>query len=108
MRLGMYAMLREGSAWHDLQEVSKAITEHKVDSRFATMISDDTHPHTLVANGHLDHIVRRAVSFGIDFVTAIQMVTLNCAQCFQMDHELGSITPGKCADIVFIDNEKDI
>ena len=42
MRLGMYAMLREGSAWHDLQEVSKAITEHKVDSRFATMISDDT------------------------------------------------------------------
>lgn len=93
MRLGMYAMLREGSAWHDLQEVSKAITEHKVDSRFATMISDDTHPHTLVANGHLDHIVRRAVSFGIDFVTAIQMVTLNCAQCFQMDHELGSITP---------------
>ena len=102
MRLGMYAMLREGSAWHDLQEVSKAITEHKVDSRFATMISDDTHPHTLVANGHLDHIVRRAVSFGIDFVTAIQMVTLNCAQCFQMDHELGSITPGKCADIVFV------
>ena len=73
MRLGMYAMLREGSAWHDLQEVSKAITEHKVDSRFATMISDDTHPHTLVANGHLDHIVRRAVSFGIDFVTAIQL-----------------------------------
>lgn len=108
MRLGMYAMMREGSAWHDLQEVSKAITEHRVDSRFAVLISDDTHPHTLVANGHLDHIVRRAVSFGIDFVTAIQMVTLNCAQCFRMDHELGSIAPGKCADIVFIDNECDI
>ena len=37
-------------------------------------------------------------------MTAIQMVTINCAQCFQMDHELGSIAPGKCADIVFIDN----
>ena len=101
MRLGMYAMFREGSAWHDLEEVSRSIREHDIDTRFAVMISDDTHPYTLVEDGHLDHIVRRAVGFGIDPVTAIQMVTINCAQCFQMDHELGSITPGKCADIVF-------
>ncbi|MBQ2668184.1 MAG: adenine deaminase [Clostridia bacterium] len=108
MRLGMYAMMREGSAWHDLVEVSRAITEHEVDSRFAVMVSDDTHPHTLLNQGHLDHIVRRAVSFGVDFVTAVQMVTLNCATCFKMDDQIGSITPGKCADIVFIDNEQDI
>lgn len=101
MRLGMYAMLREGSAWHDLHEVAKSITEHEVDSRFACLISDDTHPHTLISQGHLDHIVRRALEEGIDPLTAIQMVTINTAQCFQMDHELGSIAPGKCADIVF-------
>ena len=104
MRLGMYAMLREGSAWHDLQNVSKAVTENEVDTRFACLISDDTHPHTLINQGHLDHIVRKAVSYGIDVVSAIQMVTINCAQCFQMDHDFGSITPGKCADIVFIDD----
>lgn len=104
MRLGMYAMLREGSAWHDLKEVSKAITENDVDSRFAVLISDDTHPNTLLNYGHLDHIIRRAIEEGIDPITAIQMVTINCAQCFRMDHELGSITPGKCADIVFIEN----
>lgn len=108
MRLGMYAMMREGSAWHDLQEVSRAITEHTVDTRYAVMISDDTHPHTLLSQGHLDHIIRRALSFGVDFITAVQMVTINCAQCFQMDHEIGSITPGKCADIVFLDNERDV
>lgn len=108
MRLGMYALMREGSAWHDLQEVCKAITEHEVDSRYAVMISDDTHPHTLVSGGHMDHIIRRAMSFGVDFVTAVQMVTLNCAQCFRMDHELGTIAPGKCADIVFINNERDV
>ncbi len=107
MRLGMYALLREGSAWHDLKEVSRAITQNEVDSRFACLISDDTHPHTLLENGHLDHIVKRAIAEGIDPVTAIQMVTLNCAQCFRMDHELGSITPGKCADIIFIDNLED-
>lgn len=108
MRLGMYALMREGSAWHDLQEVCKAITQHKVDSRFAVLISDDAHPHTLVSSGHLDHIIRRALSFGVDFITAVQMVTINCAQCFRMDHEIGSIAPGKCADIVFIDNERDV
>lgn len=102
MRLGMYAMFREGSAWHDLHEVAKSITQHKIDTRFAVLISDDTHPYTLKSSGHLDHIVRRAVEEGIDVVTAIQMVTINCAQCFQMDQDLGSIAPGKCADLVFL------
>ncbi len=104
MRLGMYAQLREGSAWHDLHEVAKAITEHTVDTRFACLISDDAHPHTLTALGHMDHILRRAVEEGIDPVTAIQMATINTAQCYQMDHELGSIAPGKCADMVFLED----
>lgn len=104
MRLGMYAMLREGSAWHDLHEVAKAVTEHKVDSRYACLISDDTHPHTLIKHGHLDHIVRRAIEEGIDPITAIQMVTINVAQCFQLDHELGSVAPSKCADLVLLDD----
>ena len=107
MRLGMYAMLREGSAWHDLHEVAKAVTDHTVDSRYACLISDDTHPHTLIQQGHLDHIVRRAIEEGIDPVTAIQMVTINVAQCFQLDHELGSVTPSKCADLVLLDSLED-
>ncbi len=104
MRLGMYAMFREGSAWHDLKEVSKAITNREVDSRFACLISDDTHPNTLQSAGHLDHIVKRAIEEGIDPITAIQMVTINVAQCFQLDHDMGSITPSKCADMVLIDD----
>ena len=104
MRLGMYAMFREGSAWHDLQEVAKAITERKVDSRYACLISDDTHPHTLIQHGHLDYIVKRAIEEGIDPVTAIQMVTINVAQCFQLDHDMGSVAPSKCADLVLIDD----
>ncbi len=104
MRLGMYAMLREGSAWHDLKEVAKAITRREIDSRFACLISDDTHPNTLQEKGHLDYIVKRAIEEGVDPVTAIQMVTINVAQCFQLDHEMGSITPSKCADMVLIDD----
>ncbi|MGF6907701.1 adenine deaminase [Fusobacterium sp. PH5-44] len=108
MRLGMYAQFREGSAWHDLHEVAKSITENPIDTRFATLVSDDTHPNTLVSKGHMDHILRRALEEGIDVITAIQMVTINTAQCFRMDHELGSITPSKCADIVFLDNLMDL
>ena len=104
MRLGMYAMLREGSAWHDLKEVGKAIVNEQIDSRFACLISDDTHPNTLQSYGHLDYIVKRAIQEGIDPITAIQMVTINVAQCFQLDHDMGSVTPSKCADLVLIDN----
>lgn len=104
MRLGMYAMLRYGSAWRDLPTLTPAILENDLDTRYAMMVSDDTHPYTLVRDGHLDHILRTAVSLGFDPITAIQMVTINCAQCFQMDQDLGSIAPGKCADIVFLDD----
>lgn len=102
MRLGMYAQLREGSAWHDLHEVVRSITEYSIDTRFACLVSDDTHPHTLIHDGHLDHIVRRAIREGVNPVTAIQMVTINVAQCYRMDQELGSVSPGKLADILLL------
>lgn len=104
MRLGMYAQFRYGSAGQDLPALAKAITAHEIDTRFACLVSDDTHPHTLVSEGHLDYILRVAVDCGIDPITAIQMVTINTAQCFQMDGDLGSIAPGKCADMVFLDD----
>ena len=100
----MYAQLREGSAWHDLQEVAKAITNHEVDSRFACLVTDDSHPNTLTKKGHLDYVVRKAIMEGIDPLEAIQMVTINVAQLYHLDTEMGSITPGKCADMVLIDN----
>ncbi|MEG1879050.1 MAG: adenine deaminase [Pseudoflavonifractor sp.] len=107
LRLGMYAMLREGSGWQDLHAVAPAITQNKVDSRFAVLVTDDAHPHTLMSQGHVDRLLRRAVEEGIDPIVAVQMVTLNCAQCFQMDRDLGSITPGKCADMVLFEDLTD-
>ncbi len=104
MRLGMYAQMREGSAWHDLKNLVPAIRDNKVDTRFACLVTDDSHPHTLTKKGHLDHVVRRAIEEGIDPVTAITMVTINTAECFKMGDELGSIAPSKCADMVLIDD----
>jgi len=108
MRHGMYALMRYGSAWHDMPVIIRAILDNHIDDRFACLISDDTHPDTLIQDGHLDHIVRCAIQEGLDPVKAIQYVTINPATCFRMDHEMGSIAPGKCADIVFFDDLQDI
>ncbi len=102
LRLGMYVMLREGSAWHDLKETIRAITETGLDSRHAMMVTDDTHPDTLINVGHMNHVVRRAVEEGLDPITAVQMATINVAEYFRLGHDLGSISPGKCADIIFV------
>ncbi|TGE33294.1 adenine deaminase [Desulfosporosinus sp. Sb-LF] len=99
MRLGMYAMIREGSAWDDLPEVIKAITEHEIDTRLALLVSDDLHADTIIKRGHMDYIIRLAVSMGVRPVTAIQMATLNTACCFGMERDIGSISPGRFADI---------
>ncbi|SKC41221.1 adenine deaminase [Maledivibacter halophilus] len=104
MRLGMYVQLREGSAWHDVKETVRSITENNIDTRFATLVSDDTHPDTLITKGHMDHIVRRAIEEGVNPITAIQMATINVADCFNMNRDLGSISPGKWADILLIED----
>ncbi len=107
-RLGMYANIREGSAWHDLKECSRAITEEKVDTRFFTLVSDDTHPDTLISQGHLDYIIRRAIEEGIEPITAIQMATINCATSFNKQADLGSISPSRFADMVVFSDLKKI
>ena len=104
VRLGMYAKLREGSAWHNLKDLAPAIINNDIDTRLCCLITDDNHPRTNLVEGHIDRVLRLAVSLGIDPVTAIQMVTINTATCFHMEREIGSITPGKCADIVFLNN----
>lgn len=108
MRRGMYAQMRYGSAWHDMPTIIRAILDNHIDDRFACLISDDTHPDTLIQYGHIDYIVRCAIKEGLDPIKAIQYVTINPATCIRMDHEMGSITPGKCADIVFFDDLNDI
>ncbi|MGI6596628.1 MAG: adenine deaminase [bacterium] len=102
LRLGMYAKLREGSAWHDIKATVKSITEHNIDSRRAVLVTDDTHPNTLLTVGHLNHVVRRAIEEGVNPIRAIQMATLNAAECFGVSRDLGSIAPGRCADILFV------
>ena len=100
VRLGMRAMLRLGSAWFDVAAQLKAITEAGLDSRNFVLCTDDSHSGTLVNEGHMDRVVRHAIACGLKPITAIQMATLNTATHFGLERELGSITPGRRADVI--------
>lgn len=100
VRQGMRAMLRLGSAWYDVASQIKAVTEDGLDPRNFILCTDDSHSGTLVNDGHMNRVVRHAIDEGCNPVTAIQMATINTAQHFGLDRELGSIAPGRRADLV--------
>jgi len=100
VRQGMRAMLRFGSAWYDIAPQIKAITEHRLDPRNFILCTDDRFATTLMTDGHVDDIVRYAIKQGLPPLTALQMVTINTASHFGLERELGSITPGRRADLI--------
>ena len=104
VRQGMKAMLRYGSAWHDVAAQVGAITEKKLDSRRFILCTDDSHAHTLSREGHMDRVLRHAISVGLRPMTALQMMTINTAEHFGLTREIGMIAPGRWADIVLARN----
>ncbi|MBE7432495.1 MAG: adenine deaminase [Anaerolineales bacterium] len=104
VRQGMKAMLRYGSAWFDVAAQVKAITEKKLDSRHFLLVTDDSHAATLTEEGHMDRVLRHAVSEGLNPMTAIQMMTINTAEHFGLGKEMGMIAPGRWADIVLVED----
>jgi adenine deaminase len=104
LRAGLHVQIREGSAWRDVKEVIKVITEYKVDTRNISLVTDDVYPETLITKGHMNHVVRRAIEEGLDPVTAIQLATINSARYFHMENDIGSISAGKFADLLLIED----
>ncbi len=104
IRQGMKVMLRFGSAWHDVAEGVRAITEMGLDSRRILLCTDDCHSETLVSEGHVNRAVKQAIANGISPITAIQMTTLNTAEHFGVSKQVGMLAPGRFADILLVDN----
>ncbi len=103
-RQGMKVMMRLGSAWHDVVEQVKAVTEDKLDPRHFILCTDDSHSETLIKDGHMDRVVRHAIAQGLDPIVAIQMATLNTAEHFGVSNDMGMIAPGRYADILIVDD----
>jgi len=101
--VGMYVLLREGSACHELSHLMKGITQYN--SRRCLLCSDDRQPKTILEKGHLDEHMRMLTKAGIDPIVAIQMASLNAAECFRL-FDRGALAPGLRADIVLLDDLK--
>ncbi len=101
-RQGMKVMMRLGSGWKDVAAQARAITEGRLDPRRFLLCTDDCHAETLVEEGHMDRVVREAIVQGIPPVVAIQMATLNVAEHFRVDREVGLLAPGRYADILLV------
>ncbi len=102
VRQGMKAMLRLGSAWHDVAQQIRAVTEARLDPRHFILCTDDSHSLTLVEEGHVDRAVKKAISQGLPPLVAIQMATLNAAEHFGVARQVGQIAPGRYADILLV------
>ncbi len=101
IRRGLYVLLRQGSACHDLRRLAKGVNEQN--SRRCLLCSDDRQPKTLLQEGHIDNLLQICVSEGIPAITAIQMATLNAAECYGLK-DRGAIAPGLRADFVLFEN----
>ncbi len=100
VRQGMKSMMRLGSAWYDVESQITAVTEKGLDPRNFILCTDDCHSGTLVHDGHVNRAVRHAIDCGTDPLVALQMATINAATHFHLDRELGSIAPGRRADVI--------
>jgi len=106
VRQGMRAMLRLGSAWYDVESQITAVTEKGLDPRGFILCTDDCHSGTLVNDGHMNRVVRHAIDCGLDPLIALQMATINTATHFGLERELGSIAPGRRADVILTSDLK--
>ncbi len=104
LRLGFALMVREGSLARNLADLLPAVTP--ITLRRSLLVTDDCHPEDLVQRGHLDHLLRLAVSLGLDPLSAITMVTLNPAGYFGVK-DRGAIAPGLAADLVLLQDLKE-
>jgi adenine deaminase len=107
-RQGMKVMMRLGSAWHDVAEQIRAVTEDGLDPRHFLLCTDDSHSGTLVNDGHMDRVVRHAIELGVDPINAIQMATINTAEHFGVDRQMGLIAPGRSADILLVSDLENV
>jgi adenine deaminase len=101
---GMYVMLRQGSACHDLENLLPGVNADN--SRRCVLCSDDLQPKSILAQGHIDNDLRLCVKNGLDSMIALRMASLNAAECFGLK-DRGGFAPGLRADIVLVNDIQD-
>ena len=101
---GQFIMIREGTAARNLEALMPLLTGKYADR--CMFCTDDKHPNDLLEKGHIDYIVKKAISLGADPIIAVKVACHNAARYFLLNNR-GGISPGYLADFVIIDNFQD-
>lgn len=103
--LGLHLLIRQGSVARDLEALLPAITPQN--ARRCLFVTDDKHLDDLILEGSVDLNIRLAITNGLPAISAIQMATLNAAECYGLQH-VGAIAPGYQADLLLLDGLESI
>ena len=106
LRLGYWVMVREGAVRNELEAIKNIFTKD-IDFRRLTLTTDSMDPEGFMGKGFLDAVLKKALHLGVSPEVAFQMVTINVAEHFYPDHLIGSLAPGKMADMVLIPSPKE-
>jgi adenine deaminase len=99
LQKGMRVLIREGSVSKDLHALAPILTERN--SPYLAFCTDDRNPMDIAEHGHLDHLIRTAISLGVPPLAAYRAASLSAAEAFGLK-DRGLIAPGRRADIVAI------
>ena len=106
LRLGMFIDARESSMSRNVSEIIRAAKSFPFTLSNLTLCTDDREPEDILKDGHMNHVVRRAVEAGLDPVAAVRCATLNAAREIGIEN-LGAIAPGYLADLVIVPSLKE-
>ncbi len=108
LKLGMAVLVREGSTERNLDLILEGVVREGTYSQHLMFCTDDKHPDEILEEGHIDFMVNRAIDLGLTPMQAIQMATINAAKHFRIEHLVGSLSPGRWADIILADDLRQI
>jgi len=105
IRKGMHVLIREGTAERNLKDLIPIVTPSN--SWHFSFATDDKHPDDLLEEGHIDHCLRKAISLGMDPVTAFQIASINTSNHYRLKNA-GAIKPRYWADFVLMSDYKKV
>lgn len=106
LRVGMKVFVREGSSERNVDTLIKGVVDKHLRTDNLMFCTDDKHAREIQVEGHINYNVTRSIELGLDPMDALQIATINAAKHFRMEDEVGSITPGRLADILLVDDWK--
>jgi adenine deaminase len=107
LRAGMRPMMRHGSASPDMLQLIELAIASPMSARYMMFCSDETDPGDLATDGHMDVKLRLAIEAGLDPMTALEMATINTAEYYRVNARIGSIAPGRSADLLLVGDLRD-